>query len=41
MATFTQLKHVVRRLRRSPIFPSVTIATLAVGIGANTAPRAG
>jgi predicted permease len=37
MATFAQLKHVVRRLRRAPVFASLTLATLAVGIGANAA----
>jgi putative ABC transport system permease protein len=37
MAISTQLKHVVRRLRRSPIFTSMTLVTLAVGIGANAA----
>ncbi|MEO8129314.1 MAG: ABC transporter permease, partial [Bryobacteraceae bacterium] len=32
-----QLKHVVRRLLRSPMFTAITLITLAVGIGANTA----
>ena len=32
-----QLKHVVRRLLRSPMFTFITLLTLAVGIGANTA----
>ncbi len=32
-----QLKHVLRRLMRSPMFTAVTIATVAIGIGANTA----
>ena len=33
----TQLRHVVRRLMRSPLFTAITLMTLAVGIGANTA----
>jgi putative ABC transport system permease protein len=37
MRTFGPLKHVLRRLARSPIFTAVTLVTLAVGIGANTA----
>jgi predicted permease len=32
-----QLKHVLRRLRRAPMFTSITLLTLAIGIGANTA----
>src|SRR3981189_2960386 len=32
-----QLKHTGRRLLRSPMFTAVTLITLAVGIGANTA----
>ncbi len=32
-----QLKHVLRRLMRSPMFTVVTLVTLAIGIGANTA----
>jgi len=32
-----QLKQVFRRLARSPLFTAVTLLTLAVGIGANTA----
>ncbi|HLK18356.1 MAG TPA: ABC transporter permease [Bryobacteraceae bacterium] len=31
------IKHVFRRLMRSPIFTLVTLATIAIGIGANTA----
>src|SRR4051812_19942214 len=37
MAISSQLKHVVRRLGRAPLFTSVTVATLAIAIGANTA----
>src|ERR1017187_8798092 len=37
MALKTQLKHVLRRLMRSPMFTAITLITLAVGIGANTA----
>ncbi len=33
----TQIKHVLRRLLRTPMFTAVTLLTLAVGIGANTA----
>jgi predicted permease len=33
----SNLKYVLRRLRRSPMFTAVTLFTLAVGIGANTA----
>jgi len=32
-----QLRHVLRRLARAPFFTAVTLLTLAVGIGANTA----
>jgi putative ABC transport system permease protein len=32
-----QVKHVLRRLMRSPIFTAVTLATVAIGIGANSA----
>ena len=32
-----QFKHVLRRLVRSPLFTVMTLATLAIGIGANTA----
>ena len=32
-----QLKHVMRRLLRAPIFTVVTVVTIAIGIGANTA----
>src|SRR5215813_6481221 len=31
------MQHLLRRLRRSPLFACVTLATLAIGIGANTA----
>src|SRR6516165_3281074 len=38
MGTFaTQLRRVLRRLGRAPMFTAVTLLTLAVGIGANTA----
>lgn len=30
------LKHVVRRLARTPLFTAITLLTLAIGIGANT-----
>src|SRR5881396_2377362 len=33
----TQLRQVLRRLGRAPIFTAVTLLTLAVGIGANMA----
>jgi len=33
----SQLRQVLRRLGRAPVFTAVTIATLAIGIGANTA----
>src|SRR5580700_745615 len=32
-----RLKHVLRRLMRSPMFTVVTVVTLAIGIGANSA----
>ena len=32
-----QLRQVLRRLRRAPMFTAITLVTLAVGIGANTA----
>jgi hypothetical protein len=38
MESFTdQLKHIFRRLRRAPLFTAITLVTLAVGIGANSA----
>src|SRR5712692_8287009 len=33
----SQLKHVLRRLMRAPAFTAITLLTLALGIGANTA----
>ncbi len=37
MAIFNdQLKHALRRLARAPLFTTITLITLAVGIGANT-----
>src|ERR1043165_485549 len=32
----TQLRQVLRRLRRAPMFTAVTLITLAAGVGANT-----
>jgi putative ABC transport system permease protein len=38
MESFTdQLKHIFRRLRGAPLFTAITLVTLAVGIGANSA----
>ncbi|MGA1994493.1 MAG: ABC transporter permease [Bryobacteraceae bacterium] len=37
MASFNGLRHVLRRLRRAPMFTAVTLLTLAAGVGANTA----
>ena len=31
------MTHVLRRLLRSPLFTAMTLVTLAIGIGANTA----
>jgi hypothetical protein len=31
-----QLKQVLRRLSRAPLFTSITLLTLAIGVGANT-----
>jgi putative ABC transport system permease protein len=33
----TELKQVVRRLMRSPMFTAVTLVTIAIGVGANSA----
>ena len=33
---FEQLRLVFRRLRKAPLFTTMTLLTLAVGIGANT-----
>ena len=37
MPTVTPLRHIARRLARSPMFTVITLITLAVGIGANAA----
>ena len=38
MAMFTdQLKQVLRRLGRAPMFTAITLFTLAIAVGANTA----
>ncbi len=34
---FDQFKQVVRRLGRAPLFTAITLLTLAIGVGANTA----
>jgi predicted permease len=34
---FSQLKQIVRRLRRAPVFTAITLITLAAGVGANIA----
>src|ERR1700720_4754497 len=37
MARFDdQLKQVLRRLSRAPLFTAITLITLAIGVGANT-----
>ena len=33
----TPLRHTLRRLARSPMFTAISLVTLAIGIGANTA----
>ena len=33
---FSQLRQVVRRLGRAPMFTAITLLTLAIGVGANT-----
>jgi len=38
MGSFSnQLRHVLRRLRHTPMFTVITLVTIAVGVGANTA----
>lgn len=37
LSFITQLRHVARRLSRSPMFTAITLVTLAIGVGANTA----
>src|ERR1700731_2089482 len=37
MSTFNnELRQVLRRLRRAPMFTAITLITLAAGVGANT-----
>src|SRR4051794_3346848 len=36
-SAFIELRRVIRRLARAPLFTVATLLTLAVGIGANTA----
>ena len=33
---FTQLRHVLRRLRNAPLFTAITLLTVAAGVGGNT-----
>ena len=37
LASFGNLTHSLRRLRQAPLFSTVVILTLAIGIGLNTA----
>jgi hypothetical protein len=36
MVWFAQLKQILRRLGRAPMFSVITLLTLAIGVGANT-----
>ena len=36
MTIFTEIRQVVRRLLRAPMFTAITLVTLAIGVGANT-----
>ena len=37
MTIFTEIRQVVRRLLRAPMFTAVTLLTIAIGVGANSA----
>jgi len=37
MQFVTEIRHILRRLAQSPMFTVVTLLTLTIGIGANTA----
>ena len=37
MTVATEIRQVVRRLMRSPMFTTVTLLTIAIGVGANSA----
>ena len=36
MTVATEIRQVVRRLMRSPMFTTVTLLTIAIGVGANS-----